>query len=269
MEYRVATAIGGSRLSASVSPANSSKTISGTTIMRASRGFSILEMAVVLVILSILLSGVLMSLGQVQESKYRSTAEQDLANLVEALYGFAQANGRLPCPATAASGGLEAPVGGSTTVTPCTQRFGFIPSATLGLAGSVNTQSLLLDPWQSPYRYAVTNANLNAFTSPNGMRNATISALAPNFRICAQAACTTVTASSVPAVVMSLGQNWTAFTGADEAENSGETTTAGYRHGNDNDFVSTGYVEDVFDDIITWISPNILYTRLISAGQLP
>lgn len=238
---------------------------------RLQRGFSLLEMAVVLVILSILLGGVLMSLSQAQEGRNRAEAEAQIAELVEALYGFAQANGRLPCPATATSGGLEAPVGGSTAGTPCTQRFGFIPSATLGVTGSVNAQGLLMDPWLSPYRYNVTNSNANAFTSPNGMRNATMAALAPAFRICTAAACGGVVASAVPAVVLSLGPDWATFTGAavDATENSGEATIAGYRHGNDNDFVSTGYIEEVFDDVITWISPSILYTRMIAAGQLP
>lgn len=229
-------------------------------------GFSILEMAVVLVILSALLGGLLVSFSEVQESKNRNAAEQQVAEMLEALYGFAQANGRLPCPATATSGGFEAPVGGGA----CTQRFGFIPSATLGLTGSVDAQSLLTDPWLSQYRYAVTNSNANAFTSTNGMRNATIAALAPAFRICAQAACTTIIANAVPAVVLSLGPDWATFTAAEvDATENAEGTTAGFRHGNDNDWVSTGYIEAVFDDVISWISPNILYTRMISAGQLP
>lgn len=224
-------------------------------------------MAVVLLILSALLGGMLVSFSEVQESRNRSAAELQISEQVEALYGFAQANGRLPCPATAASGGFEAPVGGGA----CTQRFGFIPSATLGLTGSVDALGLLTDPWLSPYRYAVTNSNGNAFTSPNGMRNATISLLAPAFRVCAQAACTAIIANTVPAVVLSLGPDWATFTGAavDATENSGEATIAGFRHGNDNDFVSSGYIEAVFDDVISWISPNILYTRMISAGQLP
>lgn len=236
-------------------------------VARTTGGFSILEMAVVLLILSALLGGMLVSLSEVQESRNRGAAELQITEQVEALYGFAQANGRLPCPATAASGGFEAPLGGGA----CTQRFGFIPSATLGLTGSVDAQGLLIDPWLSPYRYAVTNSNGNAFTSPNGMRNATISALAPAFRVCGQAACTTVVANTVPAVVLSLGPDWSTFTGAavDATENSGEATIAGFRHGNDNDFVSSGYIEAVFDDVISWISPNILYTRMISAGQLP
>lgn len=242
-----------------------------SAVARQSAGFSILEMAVVMLILSALLGGLLISLSAVQESRYRAEAEQQISELVEALYGFAQANGRLPCPATAASGGFEAPIGGSTGVTPCTQRFGFIPSATLGLSGTVDAQALLTDPWISPYRYAVTNSNANAFTSPNGMRTATMSVLAPAFRVCASAACGAVIANAVPAVVLALGPDWSSFTAAevDATENSGEQVIAGFRHGNDNDFVSTGYIEAVFDDVISWISPNILYTRMISAGQLP
>jgi len=239
----------------------------GNYSLRNLRGFSILEMAVVLIILSTLLGGLLVSFSEVQESKNRNEAEQQVAQIVEALYGFAQTNGRLPCPATAASGGFEAPVGGGA----CTQRFGFIPSATLGLTGSVDALALLTDPWLSPYRYAVTNSNGNAFTTANGMRTATIPILAPAFRVCAQAACTAVIANTVPAVVLSLGSDWSTFTGAavDATENSGEVTVAGFRHGNDNDFVSTGYIEAVFDDVISWITPSILYTRMISAGQLP
>jgi hypothetical protein len=95
--------------------------------------------------------------------------------------------------------------------------------------------------------------------------------LNPDLRVCAQAACTDVIASSVPVVVFSMGADWAEFTAADvdATENSGEATVAGYRMANDNDFVSTGYIEDVFDDQLVWISANILFTRMISAGQLP
>lgn len=231
------------------------------------RGFSLLEMAVVLLIVSALLGGLLMSLSTTRDLNDRNAAEGQLENISAALYGFAQANGRLPCPATAASNGAEAPLGGGN----CTQQHGFVPAATLGLSGEVNTDALFQDPWGNPYRYSVTTANGNAFTTVNGMRNAGIAALAPNLRVCSSAACTTVIATGVPVVLLSMGPDWSDFTGADAdaTENAGETTIAGYRHGNDLNFVSSGYIEDVFDDLVVWISPNILYTRMISAGQLP
>jgi len=236
------------------------------TLPRHTRGFSLIEMAVVLVILSVLLSGILLSLSATQESRDRANAEQEISEIIEALYGFAQANGRLPCPARTTSAGLEAPVGG----TACAVRFGFVPSATLGLAGTVNAQGLLLDPWQSPYRYAVTDSDGDAFTTAGRMKLLTISALSPDFVICADAACGTVIANTVPAVVMSLGKNWATFPASnlDETENA-EVTVNGYRQNGDVTFVSTNYSDEIFDDLITWISPNILYTRMISAGQLP
>ncbi|MEQ8952618.1 MAG: prepilin-type N-terminal cleavage/methylation domain-containing protein [Gammaproteobacteria bacterium] len=230
-----------------------------------SDGFSLLEMAVVLFVVSLLLGGLLMSLSQTQEMNRRNDATAKLDEILDALYGFAQANGRLPCPATVASAGAEAPIGGGA----CTQQHGFVPSTTLGLSGGVNDDGLLMDDWLGAYRYSVTNANGNAFTTAAGMRTVTMAALAPDLRVCGEAACTNIVAQNLPAVVMSLGADWTAFTGADSVENSGETTIAGYRHGNDVNFVATGYIEDVFDDLISWMSPSILYTRMIAAGQLP
>ena len=231
------------------------------------RGFSLLEMAIVMVIVSTLLGGLLISLSQTQEMNNRTDAEDTIENIVDALYGFAQANGRLPCPATPASGGVEDPVGGGN----CNWEYGFVPASTLGLSGGVNVDGLLTDKWLSAYRYSVTTSNANAFTTVGGMQGVVggISALTPDLQVCDSAACTTITATGVPAVVMSLGADWTNFTSANEVENSGERTRNGYRLPNDLIFVSSSYIEGTFDDLITWMSPSILYTKMITAGQLP
>ena len=243
-----------------------------------SDGFSLLEMAVVLVIVSLMMGGLLVSLSQTQEINSRNDAERDLDEIAAALYGFAQATGRLPCPATTTSNGLESPVGGSTAGSACDQQHGFVPSATLGLSGTVNATGLFMDPWLSPYRYSVSTANNpandNAYTSPNGISSATMTTMlnaTDSLRVCDAAACAVVIADALPAVIMSLGADWDSFTAADvdATENSGEVTINGYRHGNDVNFVATGYIEDVFDDLIIWLSPSILFTRMISAGQLP
>lgn len=240
---------------------------SGKSVSVGELGFSLIEMAIVLVIVSVMLGGILVSLSQTQESARRSKAEATLADIMQALYGYAQTTGRLPCPATATSSGAEAPLGGGV----CTQAHGFVPSSTLGLSGSVNTSGLLLDPWLSPYRYSVTTSNASAFTTGNGMKTTTISALAPALRVCADTACATVIASGLPVMVMSLGADWASFDNGDpeEVENSGETTIAGYRLGNDANFVWRTYNEDNFDDQLTWMSASILYTKMIAAGRLP
>lgn len=232
------------------------------------QGFSLIEMAVVMVIVGTLLGGLLVSLSSTREINFRNDATDQIDEIMEALYGFAQANGRLPCPATVASAGAEDPLGGGN----CTQDYGFIPSATLGISGAVDANGLMVDPWLSPYRYNVSDVLANAFTTAGGIRAAGFPALAatpPDLRVCTDAACGTVIANSLPVVVVSLGANWASFSGADEVENSGEATVAGFRHANNTDFASSTYIEDVFDDTLSWMSSNILYTRMISAGQLP
>ncbi len=238
---------------------------------RNTSGFTLVEMAIVMVILGLMLGGLMMTLTKTKESVRRTDTKAQLEKIIEALYGYAQAYGRLPCPATPASNGTELPVGGGA----CSRQHGFVPSATLGIAGTVNTDGLLIDPWNSPYRYSVTTANANAFTTVGGMKATTMAGLVPNLRACREATCVNIIAANLPMVVLSTGKNWAAFTSTDEVANAGETTVAGgpsgvvYRIGNNMDFVSAGYNESSFDDLISWLSPNILYTKLISAGQLP
>lgn len=232
-------------------------------------GFSIIELAIVLAIVSTLLGGLLLSLSDVRESNNRTDANSTMDEIKEALYGFAQANGRLPCPATTTSVGAEARGLGPNFL--CTQQYGFVPWTTLGLSGPVNADNLLVDGWLSPYRYNVTLQNGQAFTRADQMRTLGIAALTPNLQICTVAVCGAgnVLFNSAPAVVVSLGANFGTFTSADEVANSGETTANGYRHAADVNFVSTVYNETTFDDVITWLSPSILYTKMIAAGQLP
>ncbi len=72
-----------------------------------------------------------------------------------------------------------------------------------------------------------------------------------------------------------MGKNWASFTSDNEEENAGEDTISGgpsgisYRIAADEDFVSTTYSEAYFDDMIIWLSPFILYHKMIEANQLP
>ncbi len=236
-------------------------------------GFTLVEMAIVMVIVALMLGGLMMSLSQTTENTRRSDAKVQLDRILDALYGFAQAKGRLPCPATPASSGAELPAGGGV----CGLQHGFVPSATLGLTGAVNADGLLLDPWNAPYRYSVTTANAGAFTKTGvgGMQATTMANLAPDLRVCREAACSNIISATLPVVILSTGKNWASFTSADEIANAGETTVGGgpsgavYRMANNRDFVSAGYNEANFDDLISWLSPNILYTKMIAAGKLP
>jgi prepilin-type N-terminal cleavage/methylation domain-containing protein len=248
------------------------------------QGFSLIEMAIVLMILGTLLSGVLMAVGQSTENARRTRALVQLRQVEEALYGYAQSMGRLPCPATAATAGREAPITLPAAGGVCTAAHGFVPATTLGLFGAVNADGLLLDPWSNPLRYSVSTKAVGAnraFTSTLGLR-ALYAAVSTELAVgggtllsvCDNSTCSGLTlADTVPAVLISMGANWAAFTHANELANaSGANLVNGgntYSVTNTNTFVSTNYSEENFDDQLVWLSPHVLFNRLISAGKLP
>lgn len=139
-------------------------------------GFSLIEIAMVLMIAGLVLGAGLRALGpQLEQRRYTQTQEQ-LQAASEALYGFFVLNRRLPCPASTTSGGREvfcsAVNGACVPVDPAdppplhgrcvSHNNGFLPAATLGLLGMGQVgdtyPGLLPDAWGFPVRYAVSNA---------------------------------------------------------------------------------------------------------------
>ena len=118
--------------------------------MKPSGGFTLVEMAIVLVIVGLLLGGLLMPLSTQVEQRRIGETQKALDEINQALIGFAVANKRLPRPATSAMNGAENPVQ-CPTDTACS---GFIPWTTLGVTK--------LDAWGKIIRYSVTPAFANA-----------------------------------------------------------------------------------------------------------
>ncbi len=233
----------------------------------------------VLMIMGLMLGGLLTAIGQSAENTKRLEARNKLREIEEALYGFAQVQGRLPCPADSDTNGIE-DVANITTGS-CNLLYGLVPNATLGLSGSVNADGLLEDPWGNPYRYSVasTTQNGSRYTGTSGLvsiyNNAAtqVGSSLGFLNICDSDDCSGVTLSAItPAVVLSMGKNWTdiATASANEQENASGTTLGGtYVVSNTSNFVLTGYSEENFDDLVVWISPHLLFSKLITAGKLP
>jgi hypothetical protein len=85
-----------------------------------------------------------------------------------------------------------------------------------------------------------------------------------------------ILASAIPVVVISHGKNGNGAyypqgtqlpLGTDADEQDNQLTAAGTATANTN-FVSKTPT-DTFDDLVTWLSPNILFNRMVTAGKLP
>ncbi len=226
-----------------------------TTSLQQNKGFSLIEMAVVLVILAFIIGSLVVPISTIRDTQKRDEAEQENQEITEAILGYAMANGYLPCPASAATNGNENRNGSND----CLTEHGFVPALTLGLRGMRDDQGRLLDPWNQPYRYSLTNINNWEYA-----KNIQLNSTSPDYQICDQAGCagTSVLASQVVFAVFSLGNDGAqTTTSPDQLENTD----------NDNDFVTrelTDATGTEFNDLIHWVSTHELVVQLVRAGQL-
>lgn len=213
--------------------------------MKNNSGFTLIELAIVLVIIGLVLSAFLTPLAAQLAQARNTQARKDLSEIKEALLGFAVINGRLPCPDTN-NDGLEDICG--------------LPNNTVTSGGNVPWSTLntnQLDPWQRRYQYRVNNAFTAAFIL------STAGFGAGEIRVCTTNACTNTEANNVPFLILSTGENGAVLPPAslDEQEN-----VNGDRNFVSRDFSNTG---GGFDDILVWASTNVLMNRMVTAGRLP
>lgn len=244
------------------------------------RGFTLIEIAIVLLLVVILLGYTVAMFPVQQELKQYRTAEREMDLIVGELIAYAQVNGRLPCPDTTGDG-EENRVGTND----CTGFFGFLPARTMGINGKYDTNGLLVDPWSSGYGYAVSEFNANIagggnadidLVTANGIRDEGLANVVPDLFVCddsgvlgnhldCAAAGSNQVAGNVAAVVVSLGKDLDIpATSNIQAENLDDFNDGT----NDKVYISASRRDD-YDDVTRWISTNLLFSRMIEAGQLP
>lgn len=244
-------------------------------------GFTLIEMAMVLMIVALLLGGMLVPLSAQMDQRNVSDTQKTLSDIKEAIIGYAIANGRFPCPASSTSSGTESfAAGGAANNGMCSNFYnGFVPAATLGIT-PVDSQGYAIDAWNNRIRYAATSWDSttplvdNVFTSTLGMKVVGLNVLAPNLLVCSTA--TGISTSScaagaaltsspgVPVIIYSTGKNGgSGGTSPDEAANLDGTNA------NSNRTFVSHLPTSTFDDLVVWVSPNILYNRMVAAGKLP
>lgn len=227
---------------------------------RSAAGFTLAELAVVLLILALLAGPLTAGLSARVARQAEQRTDEALAEARDSLLGHLVRHNRLPCPAKGPTDGAEA-YDGST----CAHHNGLLPWATLGIRGE--------DGWSRRLRYAVTPA----YTKPlTGIEDGKLEVFTRNLDG-AELSLTTTTGQS-PAVILSHGPNGLGAThadgspqaspvaGSDEARNA---TANGTRFYSRTLSENPGAPGGAFDDRVTWLSPNLVAYHLSSAGKLP
>ncbi len=212
--------------------------------MKTYPGFTLIEMAITIAILSFVLGGLLIPLTtQISQQRINLT-QQRLEEIKEALLGFAILYKRLPCPASDVQLGRE-------NSTLC-EKEGYLPWAVLGVGR--------YDGWGRPFRYrpedefvadikANQNSGLEVIDHAKNPCDA-----ANNCHYVAKKAGSNAD-SRVVAIIFSYGNNGVPDSGNDDL--------------NKTYIQDLKYRENGFDDVLTWLSVNILTTRLVAVGKWP
>lgn len=226
-------------------------------------GFTLVEIAIVLIIVGLMVGGLLAPLSMQLEQRKTSETQKALEDAREALTGYALRNGYLPCPAISAANGLEARDGSHCANG---RRSGYLPWATLGLAK--------LDSWNHLFRYSVTPAFSDSGTLFNlsTPRDITVATRDGSGQLVAATA-----VNDIPALILSHGKN--GYGGSNElgglianAPNNNDDEQLNAR--SDTQFISR-YASDSatapggpYDDIVVWLSPNILFNRMVAVQKI-
>jgi len=259
-------------------------------------GFTLVEIAIAIFIITILLGSILVPLTTQVEQRQVSETQKMMEDIKEALIGHAVAKGYLPCPDRTSGGagtandtandGVEdfdpGPAGtglclgtlSGSAVPPLagsTRRVvGNVPWVTLGLGAS--------DPWGNHFRYAVDLE----FSARSGTIGTSFSlASAADLGVCTSAACTTRLTSTTAgdaavAVIISHGKNGrSAINSITNTANPAATSVDELDNVSPATFTSrtiTALAPDdanYFDDLVTWLGKYTLFNRMVAAGKLP
>lgn len=235
--------------------------------MKREHGFTLIELAIVLIIITFLVGGLAGPLSVQIQARRVTETQKTLEEARDAIVGYAMTHrtpaGRphLPCPDTTGDGREDRNAGGA-----CLLSYGFFPWVDLGSAQH--------DAWGNRLRYIV---EADLAHGALGFSNTTALPDPPTSgwkQVASTHSCATIdVAAATPFVLISHGANgWGALNvsgatlaapaSADESENLGI---------DDSCYVSrapgkAGDTAGEFDDLVAWLSFGVLVSRACPAG---
>lgn len=274
---------------------------------RRQHGFTLIEISIGLMIMGLVTMGLVATLSQQAEQRRLIETRALLTQAREALLAFVSANGRLPCPAVAASSGQESVLAIVNGVTTCTTSTGFLPAVTLGMPG-LDPGGWVTDAWRdsgnppatlprvlrygvaamagagAPAANALTSVALGASTGTNnpatirGQVQAALGVTGQGLFVCASAAgiggagarcgpAANTLAFNAVAVVWSLGANGS-VPALYSADETQNAAPGALGVWIDRTYAPQGAVGGNFDDLLTWIPYPLVADRLVKLGYV-
>jgi prepilin-type N-terminal cleavage/methylation domain-containing protein len=225
------------------------------------RGFSLVELALVLLILSLIMPPLVLHGIQSQAAQQQAQVREELQLLKQSLKGHLMQTGALPCPSGLLSQGqsLRSEAG------ECLLTGGFFPTAELALDLPKSSDGHLLDPWGRAYRYGLTHLDRDGNGATDWANAADVAHLPlvdlrGDLRVCEEPSLNSVCSAggwteTGVALVYSTGR----VLEADEAQ--AENLEEG------RDRVWVWAVDEQLDDVFRWISPVEAVAWLVEAGR--
>jgi prepilin-type N-terminal cleavage/methylation domain-containing protein len=250
------------------------------TLKHTHQGFSLIEVAIVMVIIGFMLASLLGPLSNRMEQSRTETTAKQIDDIFEAIYGFAAINGRLPCPAILVPGLTFGTEDLNTGTGAC--------NVTSGEPAWVTLTTNRFDAWGQTFVYRVDasfadNTLDGLTTNPTTFPATCTASTTASFSMCSVGninittgaggiPANTQVAQNIPLVIVSLGkQKNAAATHADENENG--PINAAIPISDDTNFVSRDFrptdAPNPFNDIVRWIPTNVLIGRMVQAQRLP
>jgi len=229
--------------------------------MKPHHGFTLLEMAVALLVIGLLLGNFIVPLSARLDTQRIKRTDKTLEEIKEALLGFALINGRLPCAAPKLpyvdNDGINIPISeeeiGKEHLEWCDKE-GFLPWKDLGVGR--------YDGWGNRFRYRAdkvyANGIPNSLKTENTSYRLKIQNKNKDIDLTSEEDYSGKNYSRLVAIIFSSGKN-------NRAENENDD--------GDNIYIQDVYVEDredetnTFDDRLIWLSKYTLMNRLIAAKQ--
>ena len=243
---------------------------------RGGRGFTLVELTVVLTIVGFLLVTAMYTLSAQTEQRKLADTQRRLEEAKELLLTYAIVNKRLPCPGTTT--GDEA--GGGAAA--CTSNYGgFLPARAIGFQ-PVDSSGFALDGWGNRIRYAVSATTWNSgsarYTTQHVSDSTTVgwslTQTPSDLQVCSAATASAAACDAgavatnqnvVVAVIFSTGKNTpTGGTGTNESRNLDANAIFVSRPPDPSEAAG-----GEFDDVMVWIPVGLLYGRMVAAGVLP